>query len=160
MGAQAGRIIGRYGTARLIGAALTAFAIGYALFLRETSQHLTYVTMLLPSMLVLGLGWGLGFPAMNVQATAGVANAEQGLAAGLFNASFQIGGAILVAMVSAVISSHTTAIGAGEAPGILAAMRPTLEILIGVALTGVVVLVALLRLRPVSRKAEVRTAEI
>jgi MFS family permease len=159
MGAQAGRIIGRFGTARLIGAALLAFAVGYALFLRETSHHLTYVTMLLPSMLVLGLGWGLGFPAMNVQATAGVADAEQGLAAGLFNASFQIGGAILVAIVSAVISSHTTAIGAGEAPGILAAMRPTLEILIAVALTGAVLLVAVLRLGPISRTAEVRTAE-
>jgi MFS family permease len=99
MGAQAERLIGRFGTARLIGAALTAFAIGYALFLRENSHHLTYVTMLLPSMLFIGLGWGLGFPAMNVQATAGVANAEQGLAAGLFNTSLQIGAAILVAVV-------------------------------------------------------------
>jgi predicted MFS family arabinose efflux permease len=159
MGAQAGRIIGRIGTARLIGAGLTTFAIGYALFLRETSHHLTYVTMLLPSMLVLGLGWGLGFPAMNVQATAGVANAEQGLAAGLFNASFQIGGAILVAVVSAVISSHTTAVGGGEAQGILAAMRPTLAILIAVALTGAVLLVALLRLGTVRETPEVLTVE-
>jgi hypothetical protein len=39
-------------------------------------------------------------------------------------------------------------------------MRPTLEILIAVALTGAVLLVAVLRLGPVSRKAEVRTAEI
>src|ERR1700736_951117 len=76
MGAQAGRIIGRFGTARLIAAALAAFAVGYALFLRETSHYLTYVTMLLPSMIVLGLGWGLGSPAMNVQATAGVADQE------------------------------------------------------------------------------------
>jgi MFS family permease len=160
MGAQAGRIIGRFGTARLIGAALAAFAVGYALFLREQSSHLTYVTMLLPSMLVLGLGWGLGFPAMNVQATAGVANAEQGLAAGLFNASFQIGGAILVAVVSAVISSHTTAVGAGEAQGILAAMRPTLAILIAVAVAGAVLLAALLRVGQVRGTAQVLPAEI
>ena len=123
-----------------------AFAIGYALFLREDSHHLTYVTMLLPSMLVLGLGWGLAFPAMNVQATARVADSEQGLAAGLFNTSFQIGGAILVAIVSAVISSHTTAVGGGEAQGILASMRPTLAILTASALAGVVLLVGLLRL--------------
>src|SRR5882757_9808321 len=102
MGAQAGR---------------TTFAIGYALLLRETSHHLTYVTMLLPSMLVLGLGWGLGFPAMNVQATAGVANAEQGLAAGLFNTSFQIGGAIVVAIVSAMISSRTATAGGDQVQG-------------------------------------------
>jgi MFS family permease len=155
LGSQAERIIGRFGTARLIGAALSAFAIGYALFLRETSHHLAYATMLLPSMLFLGLGWGLGFPAMNVQATAGVANEEQGLAAGLFNTSFQIGGAILVAIVSAVISSHTTAVGGGEAQGILAAMRPSLAILIGVAVTGAVLLFALLRPGSVRETAEV-----
>jgi MFS family permease len=160
MGAQAGRIIGRFGTARLIGAALAAFAVGYALFLREQSPHLTYVTMLLPSMLVLGLGWGLGFPAMNIQATTGVANSEQGLAAGLFNASFQIGGAILVAIVSAVISSHTTAVGTGEAQGILAAMRPTLAILIAVAVAGAILLAALLRLGQVRGTAQVLPAEI
>jgi MFS family permease len=159
MGAQAGRIIGRFGTARLIGAGLAAFAIGYALFLREDSHHLTYVTMLLPSMLVLGLGWGLAFPAMNVQATAGVANEEQGLAAGLFNTSFQIGGAILVAIVSAVISSHTTAVGGG-AQGILAAMRPTLAILIAVAVAGAVLLVAVLRFGLVRGTAQVLRAEI
>jgi EmrB/QacA subfamily drug resistance transporter len=159
MGAQAGRLIGRFGTARLIGAGLTAFAIGYALFLREHSHHLTYVTTLLPSMLVLGLGWGLAFPAMNVQATAGVADAEQGLAAGLFNTSFQIGGAILVAVVSAVISSHTTAVGGGEAQGILDAMRPTLAILIGVAVAGAVALLALLRLPSSRATAEVVRVE-
>jgi MFS family permease len=147
MGAQAARLIRRFGTPRLIGAGLTAFAIGYALFLREDSHHLTYATMLLPSMLFLGLGWGLGFPAMNVQATGGVANAEQGLAAGLFNTSLQIGAAVLVAIVSAVISSHTAGGGGGaQAQGILDAMRPTLAILIAVALAGVVALFALLRL--------------
>jgi predicted MFS family arabinose efflux permease len=159
MGAQAGRLIGRFGTARLIGAGLTAFAIGYALFLRERSHHLTYLTMLLPSMVVLGLGWGLGFPAMNVQAMAGVANEEQGLAAGLFNTSFQIGGAILVAIVSAVISSRTTAVGGGEAQGILAAIRPTLAILIAVAVAGALLLFALLRVGSVRGTAEALTAE-
>jgi hypothetical protein len=39
-------------------------------------------------------------------------------------------------------------------------MRTTLEILIAVALTGAVLLVAVLRLGPVSPNAEVRTAEI
>lgn len=159
MGVQAGRLIGRFGTARLIGAGLTAFAIGYALFLREDSHHLTYLTMLLPSMLILGLGWGLGFPAMNVQATAGVANEEQGLSAGLFNTSFQIGGAVLVAVVSAVISSHTTAVGGGEAQGILASIRPTLAILISVAIAGAVLLFALLRLGSVRSATEALPAE-
>ena len=82
------------------------------------------------------------------------------MAAGLFNASFQIGGAILVAIVSAVISSHTTAVGGGEAQGILAAMRPTLAILIAVAVAGAVLLVALLRVGLVRGTAQVLPAEI
>ena len=147
LGSQAERIIGRFGTTRLIAAGLVAFAIGYALFLREDSSHLGYASMLLPSMLVLGLGWGLGFPALNVQATSGVADDEQGLAAGLFNTSFQIGGAVVVAVVSAVISSHTT----GAASGILGAIRPTLTILIALAVAGAVSLFVLPRTAAVTR---------
>jgi MFS family permease len=150
LGSQAERLIGRFGTARLIAAGLTAFAIGYALFLREQSHQLAYTTMLLPSMLAIGLGWGLGFPALNVQATNSVADAEQGLAAGLFNTTFQIGGAVFVAVVSAVISSHTGAAGGGEARGILAALRPAIAILIPVALAGTGVLFAV---RPGRAKA-------
>jgi MFS family permease len=145
LGAQAARLIGRFGTARLIAAGLTAFAIGYALFLREDSQHLAYASMLLPSMLVIGLGWGLGFPALNVQATAGVTDGEQGLASGLFNTSFQIGGAVVVAIVSAVISNHTSALGATGAHGLVDSIRPTLLTLIALAAAGVLALIPSMR---------------
>jgi EmrB/QacA subfamily drug resistance transporter len=147
MGAQAERLIGRFGTTRLIGAGLTAFAVGYTLFLRENSHALNYSSMLLPTMLILGLGWGLGFPSLNVQATMRVTDSEQGLAAGLFNTSFQIGGAVVVAIVSAVISSHITSDGGRQAQGVLDAMRPTIAILIGLALLGAVALVAIQRTR-------------
>jgi EmrB/QacA subfamily drug resistance transporter len=135
-GSQAARIIGRFGTQRLIAGGLVAFAVGYALFLRENSHHLAYASMLLPSMLVIGLGWGLGFPALNVQATAGVAGREQGLAAGLFNTTFQIGGAVGVAIVSAVVSSHAAGAGS-QAEAVLSSIRPAIAILIPAALVGV-----------------------
>jgi MFS family permease len=160
LGSQAERLIGRFGTRRLIAAALTAFAVGYALFLREHSPHLVYATMLLPSMIVIGIGWGLGFPSLNVQATTGVADAEQGLAAGLFNTALQIGGAICVAIVSAVISSHTTATGGGEARGILNAMRPAIAIVIPIALAGAVVLLAVRPNRPQATRAQVQLPEL
>jgi EmrB/QacA subfamily drug resistance transporter len=160
LGTQANRLIQRFGTARLITAGLIAFAVGYALFLRDHSPNPVYLTMLLPTMLALGLGWGLGFPPLNVQATAGVADEEQGLASGLFNTSFQIGGAVVLAVVSAVISSHTAAVGGGEAQGILDAMRPTLAILIGLAVAGALALVALLRLPAVRGSADVLRADI
>ncbi|MGH3266832.1 MAG: MFS transporter, partial [Trebonia sp.] len=146
-GPQAPRIIGRVGTDRLIAGGLVAFAAAYALFLRESSHHLTYATMLLPSIVLIGVGWALAFPALNVQATAGVDDHEQGLAGGLFNAGFQIGGAIGVAVVSTVLSSHTTAAGSA-AHAILSSIRPSLIILIAVALAGVVALTASALQRP------------
>ncbi|HEY2437441.1 MAG TPA: MFS transporter, partial [Solirubrobacteraceae bacterium] len=142
LGAQAPRIIGRFGTQKLIAAALIAFAGGYALFLRESSAQLNYVTMLLPSMIVIGIGWGLGFPALNVRATTGIEGHEQGLAAGLFNTSFQIGGAIVLAVVSAVLSSHQSA-GSSKAHAVLASLHPAIAILIAIAIAGVVVIAAL-----------------
>lgn len=141
LGSQAARLIGRFGTSRLIGAALTAFIIGYALFFREQSHHLSYSTMLLPSMIFIGIGWGLGFPALNVQATSGVADAEQGLAAGLFNTTLQIGGAVVVAIISAVISSQSAAAGGQQVQGILDAIRPSLDIVMPIAFVGVLAVV-------------------
>jgi fucose permease len=156
LGSQSERLIGRFGTRRLIAAGLTAFAIGYALFLREHSPHLAYTTMLLPSMVVIGLG----FPALNVQATAAVTDAEQGLATGLFNTAFQFGGAVFVAIVSAVISSHTAASGGGEASGVLDAMRPAIAILIPVAMAGTVVLFTARQPRPKLQSTEALLPDI
>ena len=53
---------------------------------------------------------------LNVQAALRFAYAEQRLAAGLFNTNFQIGGAILVAVVPAVISVRTAPVGGKAQP--------------------------------------------
>jgi MFS family permease len=104
---RVGPLVNRYGTAPLIATAFIAFAAGYALFLRADLDP-TYITMILPTMLLLGLGFALGFPSFNMQGTAGVADHEQGLASGLIQTSFQVGGAITLAVVSAVIGDGQT----------------------------------------------------
>ena len=98
-----GAVISRFGTTKPILASTVAFAAGYALFLPVDASP--YWATLLPVMLLIGLGFTLGYAALNVQATAGVADHEQGLAAGLVQTSFQIGGAVVLAAVSAVVSS-------------------------------------------------------
>ena len=50
-------------------------------------------------MLLIGIGFALSFPPFNMQATAGIANHEQGLASGLVNTSLQVGGALGLAIV-------------------------------------------------------------
>ena len=78
-------------------------------------------------MLLVGLGFGLGYAALNVQATAGVPDNEQGLAAGLVQTSFQMGGAIVLAAVSAVVGAGTT----GD-------YRTAIAVVVGVAVVNVV----------------------
>ena len=72
-----------------------------------------------------------------MQATAGIADHEQGLAAGLVQTSFQLGGALVLAVVSAVVTSQA---GANpDATSLLDAMRPSLAIVTGVAVVGLAV---------------------
>ncbi len=76
-------------------------------------------------MLLLGVGFALAFPALNMQATAGVADHEQGLASGLVNTSFQVGGAIVLAVASAIVASQAGAVdrSAGAARRLQAGAR-------------------------------------
>src|SRR3954464_4877788 len=109
-----GAVITRHGTAKPVVASAIAFALGYALFLRVDATP--YVLTFLPTMLLIGAGFALGYSSLSVQAASGVSDHEQGLAAGLVQTSFQMGGAIVLAAVSAVvgqgtISDYRTAIG-------------------------------------------------
>jgi MFS family permease len=104
---RVGPLVNRFGTAPLMAIAFVSFAAGYALFLRADLDP-TYITMILPTMVLIGIGFALGFPSFNMQGTTGVADHEQGLASGLINTSFQVGGAITLAIVSAVIGDAGT----------------------------------------------------
>jgi MFS family permease len=97
-------VIERFGTGTAIAASLCSFLAGYVLFLGLGAAP-SYWLAILPTVLLAGIGFAVGFPALNIQATAGVADHEQGLASGLVNTSFQVGGAIVTAVVSAVITS-------------------------------------------------------
>ena len=140
-----GPLADRYGTQRLIVVGAVAFVIGYALFLRidETSP---YVAVMLPSMLLIGVGFGLSFPSLNIQATAGVADREQGLASGLVSTSFQVGGAVVLAVVSAVVTSQTGS--ATDASSLLDGFRPAIGVATLVAALGLLVALTGIRRSP------------
>lgn len=59
---------------------------------------MSYADFLPPTMLLIGVGFALTFPAINTQATDGVADREQGLAAGLVTT----GGQLLPHMTTAI----------------------------------------------------------
>ncbi|WP_026874232.1 MFS transporter [Jiangella gansuensis] len=135
----AGRMIDRTGTPRLIAAGLAALSLGYLLFLLRTDTDPNYVTVILPSVLLLGVGFALGFPAINIQATNGVEDHEQGLAAGLVQTSGQVGAALVLAVTTALVSTEESGgLSAGE---MLDAFRPGLVLVTVVALVGLAVTV-------------------
>ena len=141
-----GSLLGRFGPAPLTGLAFTCLVIAYALFLRAGVRP-DYAAVILPATLLIGLAFGLGFSSLSVAATAGVPNAEQGLAASLFQTSFQVGGAVVLAIVTAVVDAG----GAGtlsSAPAALAAYRPALGLITGIAAIGAAVALSGLRRQP------------
>ena len=88
----------------LIGAALGA--VGLLLFLRLTPDS-SYVTDLLPGILLTSVGMGLVFVPITLIATSGVPVDDAGLASGLFNTSQQIGGALGLALLTTLATSKT-----------------------------------------------------
>jgi EmrB/QacA subfamily drug resistance transporter len=107
-------LVMRFGIRRLITAGLASTAIGYALFL-PIGLNSGYATAILPTMLFAGFGFALAYGPLNIAATNGVAPEEQGLASGLVNTSFQFGGALVLAIVTAVNNANTGTDGSPQA---------------------------------------------
>ena len=132
-----GQVIGRFGPVPSTIVAFACLVAGYVSFLRVGVRP-DYPAVILPAVIGVGIAFGLGFSALSLAATAGVADREQGLAASLFQTSFQIGGAIVLAVVTAVVDAG----GASRvttAQATLGAYRPALAVITGVAVLGAVV---------------------
>jgi len=138
-----GPLLGRFGPGRLAVAAFACLAVAYAVFLRAGVTP-DYPAVLLPTMLLVGLAFGLGFSALSVAATDGMPNEEQGLAASLFQTSFQVGGALVLAIVTAVVDAGGGA-SLSTPTATLAAYRPALFLITGVAAAGALVAISGLR---------------
>src|SRR5947208_1939591 len=67
----------------------------------------SYLTDVLPAMLLASLGMGAVFMPLTLVATTGLDNDDQGLASGLFNTSQQIGGALGLAILSTIAAGRT-----------------------------------------------------
>jgi MFS family permease len=85
-------------------------------YLSRIPVHGSYLTDLLPGLLVMSLGLGAVFVAVTSAANAGVPADKSGLAAALLNASQQVGGALGLAIFSALATSRTTDLLASHAP--------------------------------------------
>jgi EmrB/QacA subfamily drug resistance transporter len=102
----ADRVILRFGARLTLIAGLFSVLAGLLLFTRAPLEA-TYVTDVLPTMILFGIGAGLSFPAMVTLAMSGATPEDAGLASGLVNTSQQVGGALGLAVLATLSSTRT-----------------------------------------------------
>jgi EmrB/QacA subfamily drug resistance transporter len=100
------QLLARTGT-RLLSVAGALIAAGGVYWLSRIPVHGSYLPDLLPGMMVMSLGLGAVFVSVTTAANAGVPEDRAGLAAALLNASQQVGGALGLAIFSAIATSQT-----------------------------------------------------
>jgi hypothetical protein len=91
--------------------ALIVMAVGmlWVSFLPSTAGDAWAYLRILPGLAMIGIGMGVGFPALNVGAMGAVAGPELGLASGILNTARQLGAAIGVAVLIATFGGALTA---------------------------------------------------
>jgi len=104
----AGPLVERIGIKPTLTAGLTLFAGGVAWLAQITAQGGYLADVLGPS-LTIGAGLALAFVSLTVASASRVDEANHGTAGGLINMTQQIGGAIGLAVATAVATSHTHA---------------------------------------------------
>jgi MFS transporter len=129
IGAQAIATRGGVRWVAVVAMALTGLG---SLVLTQVSVGGTYLGDLFFALLLLGPGVGAAYVAGSIASLTGVAESDAGLASGLNNASFQIGGAVGVAILSTVAVSG----GAGSLPALVDGYRSAFAVAIVVAVLG------------------------
>jgi EmrB/QacA subfamily drug resistance transporter len=99
------RLIGRFGQRSMLYLGLVLLIVAF-IMLSFSRVHGTYPVDFLPASLVMGLGFGLGAPAMMGLGMSAVTPAKSGVASGLFNTTQQIGGAVGLTVLSAFATAR------------------------------------------------------
>ena len=100
------RLVNRFGIKRPLAFGLASAALGLLWFVRlPVAGH--FVPDVLPSMLLLGLGAGIAFNPVLLAAMSDVKPNESGIASGIVNTSFMMGGALGLAILASIAASRT-----------------------------------------------------
>ncbi|AOK03683.1 DHA2 family efflux MFS transporter permease subunit [Burkholderia sp. AU19243] len=108
------RIVMRFGIRGPIAAGLLIAACGLALFSRAPADG-SFVWHVLPGMTLLGIGAGVAFNPVLLAAMSDVDPADSGLASGIVNTAFMMGGALGLAVLASLAAARTDALAAAQA---------------------------------------------
>jgi MFS family permease len=100
------KIVMRFGIRAPIAAGLALAAIGLALFALSPVEG-SFALHVLPGMLLLGLGCGMALNPVMLAAMSEVAPTESGLASGIVNTAFMMGGALGLAVLASLAGARS-----------------------------------------------------
>jgi EmrB/QacA subfamily drug resistance transporter len=137
----------------LPGLALLVAGLGW---LTRVPVDASYLVDLLPSMVLLGVGAGLTFPALSTLAMSGATPSDAGLASGLLNTTVQVGGAVGLAVLATLSTEETASrLASGETASHALTAGYQLAFTIAAVLLVVAIVVAATVLKPPVREEAV-----
>jgi EmrB/QacA subfamily drug resistance transporter len=108
------KLVMRFGIRVPLATGLFLASLGLLLFARAPVEG-TFALDVLPSMILLGVGAGMAFNPVLLAAMSDVAPDEAGLASGVVNTSFMMGGALGLAVLASLAASRTdTLLASGD----------------------------------------------
>ena len=105
------KIVMRYGIKRPLAVGLSLAAVALLLFARAPVDG-SFLVDVLPGMILLGIGAGIAFNPVLLAAMSDVAPQESGLASGVVNTAFMMGGALGLAVLASIAASRTSTLTA------------------------------------------------
>jgi EmrB/QacA subfamily drug resistance transporter len=105
------KLVMRFGVKRPMAVGLLIAAVGLALLARAPVDG-SFAVDVLPSMILLGIGAGMAFNPLLLAAMGDVGPEESGLASGIVNTAFMMGGALGLAVLASIAASRTTSLTA------------------------------------------------
>ena len=142
------RIVMRFGIRLPLASGLLLAAIGLALFARAPVDG-DFMVDVLGGMVLLGLGCGMALNPVLLAAMSDVSTSQSGLASGIVNTSFMMGGALglaVLASAGAARTQHLVATGAAEAVALTGGHH--VAFVLGAGFAALAALLGLLFLRP------------
>jgi len=109
------RIVMRFGTRLPIGVGMALVSLGLLLFARAPVNGSFWLDVL-PGMVILGVGVGMAMNPVLIAAMSDVEPSESGLASGIVNTGFMMGGALGLAVLASLAAWRTGSLGSATDP--------------------------------------------
>jgi EmrB/QacA subfamily drug resistance transporter len=156
------RLSTRFGARATLLSGLALIVAGLAFFTRAPVDA-SYLSDVLPVMVLLGIGAGLSFPALMTLAMSGATRTDSGLASGLVNTTQQVGGALGLAVLATLSTTRTDALldsGESASSALTSGYQLAFIIATGLVLAAIGLALALLRPETIAVQEEEAEAEL